>query len=234
MCWVALAVVPWRGTIGNFTLMESPSLRPFSVPKASETSVSREQRNMMWKMAIGWWRLIQKKHEQWSIWRLVRRRDTLIVLVQPPGGFWEESGPRWTLGMSFMMEVSVQDWCHSDEGSSEIINITFWKNEYSQKWNKCSITWNLIQVRNQFADTFHLENSVLICSSSTLNTFQSYRTECEISDHYPARNNTQRIHFSSVCTMLMLTNPLFAINTSLLWVAMVTEFWVAQGRCNNQ
>ncbi len=98
------------------------------------------------------------------------------------------------------------------------------QNEYSQKWNKCSMTWNLIQVRNQFADTFHLENPVLICSSSTLNTFQSYRTECEISDHYPARTNTQRIHFSSVCTMLMLTNHLFAINTSLLWVAMVTEF----------
>ncbi len=108
------------------------------------------------------------------------------------------------------------------------------QNEYSQKWNKCSMTWNLIQVRNQFADTFHLENPVLICSSSTLNTFQSYRTECEISDHYPARSKTQRIHFSSVCTMLMLTNHLFAINTSFLWVAMVTEFWVAQGRCNNQ
>lgn len=27
----------------------------------------------------------------------------------------------------------------------------------------------------------------------------------------------------------MLTNPIFAMNTQFLWVAMVTEFWVAQG-----
>jgi len=93
MCWVALAVVPWGGTrdlcfdeISLFeTLPPSQSLRNIGLPL---------KRNMMWKMAIGWWRLIQKKHEQWSIWQLVRWRETLIGVSSAT--WWILGGKRST------------------------------------------------------------------------------------------------------------------------------------------
>lgn len=226
MCWVALAVVPWRGTrdlcfdeISLFeTLPPSQSLSNIGLPL---------KRNMMWKMAIGWWRLIQKKHEQWSIWRLVRWRETLIAVSSAT--WWILGGKRSTGNARHVIydgsvtpRVMLLGWripCDNE-------NNFFWgQEEDSQKWNKCSMVWNLIQLvnifRNQICRFISLRKSVVTCTFNFLYKRMWSSTQIHPVDslNQPVWTNNQQINFSSECTLLMLINPIFAMNMPFLWVA---------------
>lgn len=125
------------------------------------------ERNMIWKMAFGWWRLIQKKHEQWSIWWLVHWRETLIAVSSAT--WWILGGKRPTVNArSVIYDGSVTPramqhgwripWHNENNFSSATRRRVGPKTE--RFWEETRVAWNLILFRSftfrriKFADAF--------------------------------------------------------------------------------
>lgn len=137
-------------------------------------------------MAIGWWRLIQKKHEQWSIWWLVHWRETLIAVSSAT--WWILGGKRPTGNASRVIydgsvtpRAMLLGWRIPWDNENNFLSATRRRlgPETERFWDETRVAWNLILFRSltfrriKFADAFsravclHISVIILVLQSST-------------------------------------------------------------------
>lgn len=132
------------------------------------------ERNMMWKMAIGWWRLIQKKHEQWSIWWLVHWRETLIAVSSAT--WWILGGKRPTGNArrviydgSVTPRAMLLGWRIPWDNENNFLSATRRRvGPETERWDEIRVAWNFISFgsltfrRIKFAGAFFLHFNVIV------------------------------------------------------------------------
>lgn len=132
--------------------MESACLGPFPLFKALETSVSRWKEIWCGKWPLGdgdWFRRNMSSDQYGGLFAGERH---LLLLVQPPGGFWEEKRSTGIAGHviydeSVSSKVMWLGWRILQDNEK---NFLLDQKLDSQKWNKCSMTSNLIQAHDWY------------------------------------------------------------------------------------